>query len=353
MSITITATNFLNDIVNAVDTISMTFVKNGYKAIVSDWRSTFFINTLVTLFVVYNLVQVQHQKQAVSEMVVNTTKLCIVLTLATNWDVFEKVIYNVVTNYPIYLSKTLVEQMGLSSATSTDVSLNDLFSTGMSIAMKVLRSMSLSIKGIILTLFAAAFVVVATILFTLYGLLLIILSKFVLAVLLVLAPVFIACYLFSASKGMTQSWVQAVLCMMFIPILVGCVSYLSLTLGIVVLEPLKTQEGANFSNTLIYLLTSLIGVYLLKQVRSYASSLTSSIAMGGGGGLAAVAGSAIGGVKSALKGGSNVKQGISNAREGFANRQAQLQKDIQQRNQKRTNAASSYGGVVRPKQKGE
>jgi len=125
-------------------------------------------------------------------------------------------------------------------------------------------------------------------------------------------PLFFLALLFPATRQYFSSWLNTVLSYAFIPLFVAVVSMLSVgtTSGILNIQPGETILTVSFSKILFAAFINWVFLFLIYQVSSLASSLSS------GGINAGMPSGGIGGVVSALKSGvsgsARDKQGIRN-----------------------------------------
>ena len=349
MDFTVAPGNFINDIIKIVDSLTANFIKTGFEAIVDNWVASGLLTSILTLYILYFLYQVHFYNTPLSEATPHLVKVCVVFSIATNWGIFYILIYNVLTNEPMHMTKMLLAGMGMSM---NDGSLNDTFIQGMDMTFSLLRNMPFSFKGVICTVIAAALLVAGTFLFTIIALSLIIISKFYLAVFLAIAPYFLIMYLFNGSKGLAESWVKSCLNYALIPLFVGCVLLLTTTLAKACLNAGASfgaePKSPEFTGVILYFFAGLISAFLLKTIPEKTASLTSSLAIAGAGRMANYSKNL---TQNAQSIGSKAKQGVNSARNNFSQRQAKLSQQISSRAQarKQTQQAryekNSRGGI--------
>ncbi len=325
MTFHLTLDNFINDALGIVDEITAKFIETGYKAIADHWMVSGLMTSVLTLYVIYFFYQVKYHDIPISDAITHLIKICFVYTLATNWNIFYILIYNVATNEPLAISNML-----LSKFSNTNGSLNDIFVHGMKKSVELFSNMPFTAKGIMTCVLGAALMMIATCLFTMIALGLIVISKFYLAVLLVLAPYFIVMHLFNGTKGLTESWIKAVINKALVPVFVGCVLLLTSTLASLCLNAGNTavassSKAPDFVGILLYFVCSILSFFLFKVIPEKAASLTSSLAIAGPGRMASQAGQTIGSAAS------RVSKGVNSAKSSFGQRQQKLIEQVQQR----------------------
>ena len=327
MTLHLTLDTFINDVLHIVDDITATFIETSYRTVAGHWITSGLMTSVLTIYVVYFFYQVKFHDIPISEVTTHLIKLCVVFALATNWDIFYLLIYNVATNTPIEISNML-----LSDQSGTNGSLNAIFANGMKKGFEMFLSMPFSLKGIVTCLLAGALMMVATCLFTLSAMSLIMISKFYLAILLALAPFFIVMHLFNGSKGLTESWMKAIINKALIPVFVGCVLMFTSTLAKVCLNldggGADASKAPDFVGIVLYVLCGLLSLFLFKIIPEKTASLTSSLAVASAGRIAKHAGGLMNNANSV---GARINQGVQSARGNFAQRQQALMSDVQNR----------------------
>ena len=324
MAFHLTLDNFINDVIGIVDEITVKFIESGYKAIAGHWITSGLMTSVLSMYVIYFFYQVKYHDIPISEATTHMIKMCVVFTVATNWEVFYVLIYNVVTNEPIAISNMLLSSQG-----AGDGSLNSIFVNGMKKGFDLLTDMPFSLKGIVTCLLGGVLLIIATCLFTLSAMGLIIISKFYLSVLLALAPYFIMMHLFNGSKGLTESWIKEIINKALVPVFVGCVLLFTSTLAKTCLNidtrGLGVDKSPDFVGIILYLLCGLLSLFLFKIIPEKTASLTSSLAIAGAGRIANHA------VDKATSIGSRVSTGIKSARNSYGKRQEALMSAVQNR----------------------
>lgn len=261
------------------------------------------------------------------------SKFTIAFLMAMNWDIFHNHIYLTFTTYPLYISKILVDtfnQSGLGSIESG--SLNDAFISGIKFARDLLSQMTVNPVTIFLCLLSAICIGLTTIIFTIGSLGLILMAKFFLSINLVIAPYFIFMYLFNGTRGLSQNWVQHCLNYSLIPVFVGLVLLLLLTVAKLSLDGaiVDSQSGPSFLGILVYVVCSLGSLVVLKNISSYVGSLTSSMAQ------AALGKTAKSAAQTATNTITSGKGRVQSAHRGYQQRQQRLHSEVKSRAEERT-----------------
>ncbi len=330
MEFKIAPATFIDDVLGIIDSLTSEFVKTGFETIANHWLSSGLFTSIFTLYILYFFYQAQLYSTPLAEVIVHLFKLVFVFMVATNWHIFYILIYNVATNEPLHILKILLP------GKNGEGSLNETFITGIKQAVGLLMNMPFTFKGVICTVFAALVMIIGTLLFTLIGVALIMISKVYLAVYLALAPYFLFLFLFNSTKGLSESWIKACLNSALVPVFVGCILMVSTVLASACLGAgaMDSESKApDFIGIVIYIATALLSAFLMKHVPEKTASLTSSLAIAGAGRIADYAKNLGSGAKNAA---SSVGKGASAAKTKFTERAQRVREQMQQRNEARS-----------------
>lgn len=248
-----------------VDCHVQSLVRGGYGALFAP--SGAFSETLSALLVIYVAVAgyrllLGRSGVNVSDFAMTAVKLAAVLALATQWSLYEALVYRTLFVGPQEIAEALLKGFGARSG----VAEGDVF-RGLDRALTSMTAFSpaappggaaagaasvtaaaptaagqastlLSRAGFdaALLLGSAAALLIATI-----GALLA--AKIVLALLLALGPVFVALLLFDPTRGLFEGWMRAVLAFAFVPLSVTLVLALSLSLLDPQIRALDVMKG--------------------------------------------------------------------------------------------------------------
>src|SRR5262249_5489417 len=143
--------------------------------------------------------------------------LLMVYGLLTQWDLFWLFFYNLFTNEPNLLIKTMIDGKGnwnMNGSTTADA-LNAVFTQGMEATSSLFQQANWENR--MMYLYAAAvFVVIYLSVGFAVGLL--IYAKLGLAVLLFIAPIFICFLLFPSTRRLFENWLQGLLNLALVPV---------------------------------------------------------------------------------------------------------------------------------------
>lgn len=260
-----------SEILTQVDQVTLGYTAKAYQAIVSAHMTELRL-MLVIYIALFGIAVLQGLlSMSLRDASRHLLKALIIFQLATNWGSFTTFFYNVFTSGPEKLTTALI------GGTKPTDQLEDVFTTGVEAARNIYsKAGTLDIAQVIL----AAFVLIGTVLMTGMALFLLILSKMGLAILLSIAPIFLAMALWRSTQGLFQGWMNYLINYAMIPVITFALLGLILTL---MKDPVNTikQSGENLTMVTIipYLLMGVISTLLFTQVLGIASSLGGGIAL--------------------------------------------------------------------------
>lgn len=266
-----------SDILTKVDQVTLGYTAKAYQAIVSAHMTELRL-MLVIYIAFFGLAVLQGMiSMSLRDASRHILKALIIFQLATNWGSFTTFFYDVFTSGPEKLTTALV------GGTKPTDQLEDVFITGVEAARNINRKAgTFDVAQIVL----AVLVLIGTVLMTGMALFLLILSKMGLAILLSIAPVFLAMALWKSTQGLFQGWINYLVNYAMIPVITFAM--LGLILAIMK-DPINTikQSGENLTMVTIipYLLMGAISILLFSQVLRIASSLGGGIALSSMGAL--------------------------------------------------------------------
>ena len=261
----------ISEIIQKVDSVTLTYTAQSYQAIVAR-HSTELHLMLVLYIALYGLAVLQGVIPGTTrEMAKHILKAFIVYALATNWGLFTTFFYDVFTTGPDKLIGALTNGIKPSEQ------LGSIFDSGMICAARLFNKAGTFDFGIMTM---GLLVALGTMFMTGFALFLIILSKLGLAVLLSIAPLFIALALWRGTQGLFQGWVNYLVNFALIPV----ITYGLLALIILIMEEAVKKiemagEAIQMEQVIPYVLIGSIAGFLFAQVNHIASSLGGGIAL--------------------------------------------------------------------------
>ena len=271
--------------INNVDTIIFAFVNGAFGSftpIVSTlWRLMFII-----FIAIFGYKVMISGKFSTSELLVNMVKIIVLLAVATQWDQFTLLVYNMTTDFPADIASVLITSVdgatpsaGASDEGSANTALSLFYDRAMFVAGEILKGAGWTKWG----LYLYAFVIWGGALaFTGLAAMLIILAKMAVAILLSVAPLFILLLIFANTKTLFDGWLRTLLNYAVIPIFVYAVLALMLSLAEIPLQFLEANSGNDdklLSSIAPFLFICIVSVLLLSQVMNLAASVTGGLSL--------------------------------------------------------------------------
>jgi type IV secretion system protein VirB6 len=234
----------VQSLLGVVDCNVRALVHTGYGAIFQPGAAIAGVLTaILTIYVAiigYRLLLGQAQLR-VSDFALNAVKLGIVIVLATQWDTYQTVVYEVLFHGPEQLAGMMVgavhPESGLVHGDVFDGlqrTFDDLSGFGDAYAAHAPAATSPLLGG---SGFAAFLLTASATILLLSSLGVLLVAKIVLGLLLAVGPLFIALLLFESTRGVFEGWLRASLAFAFAPLAVTVLLGFALTL----LEPALLQ----------------------------------------------------------------------------------------------------------------
>lgn len=272
---------FVTDLLNTVDQVIGHFVQTGYQNFVANNQGT------LTLMMTFYIMWLGYRfTMRTLEMDINTIAkhlvlLLIVYGLLTHWHIFWLFFYNIFTNEPSLIIKTMIDANGNINlqGNSTANALNSVFSQGINAAQSILQQANF--QNLMMFIYAGLVFTVSC-MSCLFALTLLIYAKMALAIMLFLAPLFISFLLWQNTRRLFENWLQALINFSLIPIVTCGILMLTLTVAQSTLPGLinQTKQGmTQLSGILPYVGISIISGLLLKQVLPLCAALSSGLAL--------------------------------------------------------------------------
>ena len=220
------------------------------------------------------------------DLLVNVLKIIILLVVATEWNTFMILVYDMATDLPSDVAGQIMQGAADTLAapvandeTTANLALSQFYDRSMEVSEKLLEGAGWTKWGLY---FYAGAIWVGAISFTAFAAMLIVLAKLAVAILLAVGPLFILLLIFNNTKNLFEGWLRTLLNYAVIPIFVYALLALMLTLAEM---PLQFMENnSNPDDPLItaigpFLFTSVVAVLLLAQVMNMAASITGGLSL--------------------------------------------------------------------------
>lgn len=259
------------EILMQVDQVTLGYTAKAYQAVVSAHMSELRL-MLVVYVAMFGIGVLQGMIPLTLQQVCkHILKALIIFQLATNWGTFTTFFYNVFTSGPDKLTAALL------GGNAPTTQLEDVYTVGIEAAQNIFRKAgTFDVAQILL----AGLVILGTILMVGVALFLLVFAKMGLAVLLSIAPIFLAFALWKGTQGLFQGWINYLVHYAMIPVITYAVLGLALQLVQAPVNEMRAAgENLTMATTTPYLLMGAITTLLCSQILKIAASLGGGITL--------------------------------------------------------------------------
>lgn len=278
-------TGALDQLIANVDSIILSFVQGSFGSFST--AVAVFWNLMFIIFIaVFGYKVIVSGRFSASDLLVNIVKIIVILAVATEWDTFFLLVYNMATDLPSDIAGQLVTAASstlngssVDTVNNANASLSFYYDRSLAVTDKILEGADWLDFGIYL--YAGSVALVALI-FSGYAAMLIILAKLAVAILLAVGPIFILLLMFNNTKNLFEGWLRTLINFAIIPIFIYAVIAFFLVLADEPLEYLETNSGVNselLSAIAPFLLVSVVGIMVMAQVMNMAASITGGLSL--------------------------------------------------------------------------
>lgn len=275
----------IDQLIENVDAIILLFVQGSFgsfSAVIAIlWRLMF-----ILFIVLFGYKVIVSGRFSAPDLLVNTLKLILILLVATEWDTFFLLVYDIATDLPsdiagqlILNASTSLNDASANSLDNANIGLSLFYDRSISVTEEVLEGSSWYDFGVYL--YAGAIALVA-LLFSGYAAMLIILAKIAVGILLAVGPIFILLLIFKNTQNLFEGWLRTLINYAIIPIFIYAVVGFFLILAENPLQNLEQNAGVNsqlLTATAPFLLVSVVGFMIMAQVMSMAASITGGLSL--------------------------------------------------------------------------
>lgn len=273
--------SFISFLFNQINSVISIFVKNTYQNLISE--NTGVITAVFTLYVIilgYRYFFDESYSASLSSITRHLFAVLIVYSLILSWDIYNKVLYNVFTNEPEFISVVVINSSAQHlPGDSVLQALDSIWQRGMDIATTLWAEGSMNNFAFY---FYAFIDFVITLVLCGLALGIFIYAKLGMAIMLAVGVIFIIFSLFDSTRGFTQSWIQNLMTFSFIPVIASAIMSLMFFLIDQTLGKIPTDDPQHaFSHLAEYCLVGIGAIILLWKVDSISSSLGGGVTLGG------------------------------------------------------------------------
>ncbi|WP_022710648.1 type IV secretion system protein [Pseudochrobactrum sp. AO18b] len=274
-------TDFVGKLLQNLDRIGGNFSEAAFSSF--DSQIMPLLNVLVITYVaIYGLrLMLGVTSISAAEVVVHLTKVVAVTTLATKWSLFNDLIYSWIIAIPDGVGQLVLNAAG-GSTTKTTNGLSAIVEQANTInhafnAAAGWRNLGPILLGFFVLGIAYFLVGVA--------LMLLMISKVALWILIGTAPLFIACYLFSVSRRLTDGWITQVLAYSLMPVFTygACAIIIATMKSALSDTDYSTLSLEDLSGLgAIFILVALAGLYILFTIQTMAQGVVGTVMLSAG-----------------------------------------------------------------------
>lgn len=267
------ASDYIKIILDTVDHSVSRYVFNSYAALADKMGTTLRL-MFILFFSTYGMSWLMGWIPAtLQDFIKNLVRMIFIYTFSTHWEIFSTTLYPVVTNAPDQIGGIMLAAAGSGDSTSINGTLGTMYNQIVYAASQMMFETDISAFGMKLIGFALGAVIFAMII---YAVFLIVLAKVALAVLLGLAPLFIALMTFSVTRGLFEGWLRQLMNFALIPLITyGVLIFVIAIIGSMADDIATAAKAGSLTVTKAYplILAAGVSVILLNQVMGIASGL--------------------------------------------------------------------------------
>lgn len=286
---------FFNRIFSELDTALGVYISDVVAEVIGSLGAVT-AQLLVLYFIIHGFMMMRGMiEEPVTDFAWRVVRLSIITGVALNLGYYNSAVVDFIWRFPEALAAIVVQgAAGSGSASYLDSLMSQMYSLGSAFWTKGTAS-TIPHVGLIL---CAVAVWGVGLLLTAYAAFLLCLSKFMLAILLALGPIFIVLLMFDSTKRFFESWLGQALNYGFLVVLAGaCIKLVMSVLEMYLLEGgAAIKLDPQVSDIVPAAGICIIGSLLLAQVNSVASALGGGVAIATLGAASAVYSKAKGGV---------------------------------------------------------
>lgn len=275
----------LDQLIANVDNIILSFVQGSFGSF-SATISVFWNLMFIVFIAVFGYKVIVSGRFSAPELLVNIVKIIIILAVATEWDTFFLLVFNLATDLPsdiagqlVTTASTTLSGSAVDTVDNANLALSLYYDRSLAVTDKILEGADWFDFGIYLY---AGSVALTALIFSGYAAMLIILAKLAVAILLAVGPIFILLLMFNNTKNLFEGWLRTLINFAIIPIFIYAVIAFFLVLAESPLQYLEENSDVNaelLSAIAPFLLVSVVGIMVMAQVMNMAASITGGLSL--------------------------------------------------------------------------
>tara|TARA_R110002124_G_scaffold161035_1_gene328289 strand:+ start:2654 stop:3565 length:912 start_codon:yes stop_codon:yes gene_type:complete len=268
----------ITNLLNLADKVCHDYIYEGYNAL-----ADFILPKITLLFILVLVIYLWNILKGnidtpLNELVNIAIKTAFSITAIKYWGFFSEHFALLFTNGGEEIANVLVRKVGSYNGQNLSEAMQFAFDRNMQVILEIKQGLSITnIWPLFIILFAFLLNIVT--IGTAIGYLIV--AKMGLAVLLSLAPLFIVFTWFKETKGITERAVAHLAGFAITPTFIYAALLLIMTFfnyGVDISSAAMKSHGFNFKTTVSFILTGIICLPVLRQMKDLAASITSGIA---------------------------------------------------------------------------
>lgn len=270
----------MTDLIDRVETVGANFSETAYNALGDQVLQ---LSKYAMILYVWHYICIFYIGQAnidPKDFIIKFARMLIIVTLIGNWSYFDTYIYKVIMEVPENIGRVVLQAIsGVSSGEPTN-GLMQIWNTANRVSSAIAaQSGYFSIMPNLI-----AFVVWAIILiFAALSLAVIILAKMITWVLIAVAPVFIACFMFGFLRPLGRGWASQVLLYSMMPLFTYIVIAIVIAMILPTLDTLNSQAQTieiSWAQVGTFCIASAAGIFIILKIAVLTQGVVGAMAMG-------------------------------------------------------------------------
>lgn len=253
-----------------VDQVGAQLVASTYRNIVQHYSAVIF--TLTTIYVGFVFIKMIRGHYDVNDFLMLILRTVILLTLALNYEYFCLFIYDVFTNVPLSLCRSITIHGNSAESVSITNALDNYLNSGWEVVTQLFKSGGWSNPTYMIF---GVLVFILILLSTAVAAGLIVMAKCASTIILALSPIFIICAIFDTTKGLFDSYIRQLITYALVPIMTSAVLMIVLTVSQLAIHHITDGDSYSFLSLLPFCMMCVIQFFLLLQVKAKCSALAS------------------------------------------------------------------------------
>ncbi len=258
----------ITDILDQVDSAIETVAQQGFVLVAGSVGNVISVGATVALMVLGVNAVMQVRPMSMATFFAFGMKVALIGIFAQSWSNFDAV-YQVITDVPESIGTELLDLSGLSDTTGLYAALDAMLSRMTEYGDEIGENAGWVAGAVMTALFyfiAALFAAVAA------GI--IAYAKILLTLMVILAPLMIACSLFAVTNGIFQSWTRSLVGYAFMPIAAAGAVGVVLAIGTDMASAIGPDDVVTISTILPFMAVLVLSIGIMAAVPMIASNLS-------------------------------------------------------------------------------